>query len=132
MVRFSDLVFTLRSIKHTDAIYKAINYISNNYTEKVSLEDVADEIYLSSAYFSKIFREQTGSNFTQYLNKLHIEKSKSLLRNSRIALVDIAGMVGYEDQSYFSKVFKKITGNSPGKYRDTRGLIESNNQEIHE
>ena len=131
MVRFSDLVFTLRSIKHTDAIYKAIHYISNNYTEKISLEDVADEIYLSSAYFSKIFREQTGSNFTQYLNNLRIEKSKSLLRNSRIPLVDIAGMVGYEDQSYFSKVFKKVTGNSPGKYRDTRGLIESDNQEIH-
>ena len=131
MVRFSNLVFTLRSIKHTDAIYKAIHYISNNYTEKISLEDVADEIYLSSAYFSKIFREQTGSNFTQYLNNLRIEKSKLLLRNSRISLVDIAGMVGYEDQSYFSKVFKKITGNSPGKYRDTRGLIESDNHEIH-
>lgn len=131
MVRFSDLVFTLRSVKHTDAIYKAIHYINNNYAEKFSLEDVAQEIYLSSAYFSKIFREQTGSNFTQYLNKLRIEKSKLLLRNSRIALVDIAGLVGYEDQSYFSKVFKKITGNSPGKYRDTRGLIESDNQEIH-
>ena len=131
MVRFSDLVFTLRSIKHTDAIYKAIHYISNNYTEKISLEDVANEIFLSSAYFSKIFREQTGSNFTQYLNNLRIEKSKSLLRNSRISLVDIAGMVGYEDQSYFSKVFKKVTGNSPGKYRDTRGLIESDNHEIH-
>lgn len=132
MVRFSNLVFTLKSIKHTDAIYKAIHYMSNNFTKKITLEDVSAEIFLSSAYFSKIFKEQTGSNFSQYLNKLRIEKSKSLLRNSRIPLVDIAGMVGYEDQSYFSKVFKKITGNSPGKYRDTRGLIKSNNYEIHE
>ena len=132
MVRFSDLVFTLKSVKHTDAIYKAIQYMSNNFIEKITLEDVAAEIFLSSAYFSKIFKEQTGFNFSQYLNKLRIEKSKSLLRNSRLPLVDIAGMVGYEDQSYFTKVFKKITGNSPGKYRDTRGLIESYNHEIHE
>ena len=106
--------------------------MSNNFIEKITLEDVAAEIFLSSAYFSKIFKEQTGFNFSQYLNKLRIEKSKSLLRNSRLPLVDIAGMVGYEDQSYFTKVFKKITGNSPGKYRDTRGLIESYNHEIHE
>jgi two-component system response regulator YesN len=132
MSRFIDLVFTLKSIKHTDAIYKAIHFISNNFVEKITLEDVASEIFLSPAYFSKIFKEQTGYNFSQYLNKLRIEKSKSLLRNSRIPLVDIAGMVGYEDQSYYSKVFKKITGNSPGKYRDTRGLIESDNSEIHE
>lgn len=132
MVRFSNLVFTLKSIKHTDAIYKAIHYMSNNYVEKITLEDVAAEIFLSSAYFSKIFKEQTGYNFSQYLNKLRIDKSKSLLRSSRIPLVDIAGMVGYEDQSYFSKVFKKITGNSPGKYRNTRGLVESDNHEIHE
>ena len=131
MVRFINLVFILKSIKHTDAIYKAIHYMNNNFVEKITLEDVAKEVFLSSAYFSKIFKEQTGFNFSQYLNKLRIDKSKSLLRNSRIPLVDIAGMVGYEDQSYFSKVFKKITGNSPGKYRDTRGLIESDNYEIH-
>ena len=132
MGRFTDLVFTLKSVKHTDAIYKAIHYISNNFINKITLEDVAAEIFLSPAYFSKIFKEQTGFNFSQYLNKLRIEKSKSLLRNSKFQLVDIAGMVGYEDQSYFSKVFKKITGNSPGKYRDTRGLVESDNHEIHE
>ena len=131
MVRFTNLVFTLKSVKHTDAIYKAIHFMSDNFEEKITLEDVAAEIYLSSAYFSKIFKEQTGSNFNQYLNKLRIEKSKTLLRNSRIPLVDIAGMVGYEDQSYFTKVFKKITGNSPGKYRATRGLVETSNHEIH-
>ncbi len=131
MGRFINLVFVLKSIKHTDAIYKAIHYMSNNFVEKITLEDVAKEVFLSSAYFSKIFKEQTGFNFSQYLNNLRIEKSKSLLRNSRIPLVDIAGMVGYEDQSYFSKVFKKMTGNSPGKYRDTRGLVESSNLEIH-
>jgi two-component system, response regulator YesN len=131
MVRFADLVFSLKSIKHTDVIYKAVHYMNTHLDEKIILDDVAAEILLSPAYFSKIFKEQTNDNFTHYLNKIRIEKSKSLLRNTNIPLVDIAGMVGYEDQSYFSKVFKKITGSTPGKYRDTRGLIETNNHEIH-
>jgi len=131
MIRFSNLVFTLKSVKHTDAIYKAIHFMRSNLSEKITLEDVAAEVFLSPAYFSKIFKEQTELNFTQYLNNMRIEKSKSLLKNSRIPLIDIAGMVGYEDQSYFSKVFKKITGNSPGKYRDSRGFIQSGTHEIH-
>lgn len=131
MVRFTNLVFTLKSIKHTDAIYKAIHFMRNNYSKKITLENVAAEVLLSPAYFSKIFKEQTGNNFSQYLNNLRVDKSKSLLRNSTIALIDIADMVGYEDQSYFTKVFKKITGSSPGKYRDTRGLTGTDKHAIH-
>ncbi len=132
ITRFTDLVFNLKSIKHADIIYKAINYINDNFTKKITLEDVAGAVYLSPAYFSKVFKEQTGSSYTQYLNRLRIEESKTLLRNSTIPLVDIAGMVGYEDQSYFSKVFKKVTGSTPGKYRDSRGFVDTDNQEIHE
>ncbi len=132
ITRFTDLVFSLKSVKHADIIYKAVNYINKNFTKKITLDDVAGAVFLSPAYFSKVFKEQTGSSFTRYLNKLRIEESKTLLRNSNIPLVDIAGMVGYEDQSYFSKVFKKITGSTPGKYRDTRGYVSTDNQEIHE
>ena len=132
IVRFTDLVFTLKSVKHADIIYKAIDFINSNFTKKITLDNVAEAVYLSPAYFSKVFKEQTGSSFTQYLNRLRIEESKTLLRNSGIPLVDIAGMVGYEDQSYFSKVFKKVTGSTPGKYRDTRGYVPPDNQEIHE
>ncbi len=131
ITRFTDLVFTLKSVKHADIIYKAVNFINNNFTDKITLDEVAAAVYLSPAYFSKVFKEQTGSSFTRYLNRLRIEESKTLLRNSSIPLVDIAGMVGYEDQSYFSKVFKKVTGSTPGKYRDTRGYSVTDNQEIH-
>ena len=132
ITRFTDLVFSLKSVKHADIIYKAVNYINHNFTKKITLEDVAGAVFLSPAYFSKVFKEQTGNSFTRYLNKLRIEESKTLLRNSNIPLVDIAGMVGYEDQSYFSKVFKKVTGSTPGKYRDSRGYVSTDNQEIHE
>ncbi|MGL1891314.1 MAG: AraC family transcriptional regulator [Spirochaetaceae bacterium] len=131
MVRFIDFVFDLDKVKHADAIYKSIQYLFEHYTEKVTLEDVASHVYLSPAYFSKIFKEEMNISFKNYLNTLRIDKSKSLLESSDIQLIDIAGLVGYEDQSYFSKVFKKLSGISPGKFRDRRGKILSTNQEIH-
>ncbi len=131
IVRFSDLVFDLRDVKHADAIYQTIQYINKNYAEKVTLDEVASSVYLSPAYFSKIFKEEMKCNFNTYLNQVRINKSKNLLINSKFSLVEIAGMVGYEDQSYFTKVFKKMTGLSPGKYREKRGKIDLETQEIH-
>lgn len=131
IVRFSDLVFDLRDVKHADAIYQTIQYINKNYAEKVTLDEVASAVYLSPAYFSKIFKEEMKCNFNNYLNQVRINKSKNLLVNSKFSLVEIAGMVGYEDQSYFTKVFKKMTGLSPGKYREKRGKIDRDTKEIH-
>jgi two-component system, response regulator YesN len=132
MVRFTDLVFTLKDVKHADVMQKALKHINAHYTEEITLDDVAGAVFLSPTYFSKLFSEEMGCRFTAYLNKIRIEKSKLLLKSSDIALVDIAGLVGYEDQSYFTKVFKRVTGVSPGKYRESGGRSPGSNQEIHE
>lgn len=92
--------------------------------KKITLEEVASYVYLSPSYFSKIFKEEMKVNFNTYLNYVRIEKSKKLLLDDSIVLVDLSNLVGFEDQSYFSKVFKKITGVSPGKYRESRGQIQ--------
>lgn len=120
MNRFTDYVFHFVDVKHADVIYKAIDYIKSHYMQKLTLEDVARAVFLSPAYFSRVFREETGYPFSAYLNKTRIEESKRLLRNEHINLADIAGMVGYEDQSYFTKVFKKMTGMTPLKFRQSR------------
>ncbi len=132
MVRFTDLVFTLKDVKHADVMQRALKYINSHYTEEITLDDVANAVFLSPTYFSKLFSEEMGCRFTAYLNKVRIEKSKLLLKSSDIPLVDIAGFVGYVDQSYFTKVFKRVTGMSPGKYRESGGRASSSNQEIHE
>ena len=61
------------------------------------------------------------TSFTDYLSRTRIERSIELLRDTDMSLLEIAGLVGFEDQSYFTKVFKKETGLSPKKYRDSRG-----------
>ena len=89
--------------------------------KKITLEEVASYVYLSPSYFSKVFKDEMHCNFNSYLNRLRIEKSKQLLLSENVRLVEVSGLVGFEDQSYFSKVFKKLTGVSPGKFRESRG-----------
>ena len=131
MVRFTELVFDLRDVKHADTLQKALRYINAHYTEEITLDDVAGAVFLSPTYFSKLFNAEMKCRFTAYLNRLRIEKSRILLKGTAIPLVDIAGMVGYEDQSYFTKVFKKTVGVSPGRFRESGGRTGSN-LEIHE
>jgi AraC-like DNA-binding protein/ligand-binding sensor protein len=123
MLRFTDLVFNLQDVKHVDVIYKAVDYIKRNYMKKISLTEVANFVALSPSYFSKLFKDETNCNFNQFLNQVRIERSKTALLDNSVPLVDVAFLMGFEDQSYFTKVFKKITGTSPGKYRETRGKI---------
>jgi AraC-like DNA-binding protein len=132
MARFTDLVFTLKDVKHAEVMQRALKYINSHYTEEITLDDVASSVYLSPTYFSKLFSEEMGCRFTAYLNKVRIGKSKLLLKGSALPIVDIAGLVGYEDQSYFTKVFKRVTGVSPGKFRESGGRASASSQEIHD
>lgn len=125
MTRFTDCVFNLTNVKHVDVIFRAVDYVKRNYMKKITLEEVSSHVYLSPSYFSKVFKEEMGSNFNTYLNHVRIEMSKKLLLDDSIVLVDVSNLVGYEDQSYFSKVFKKMTGVSPGKYRESRGQAKA-------
>ena len=97
------------------------SYIDNHFTESLQLKDIAGAHYISRFYLSHIFKEETGDSLFAYINKVRISKSKMLLLDSAVNLVDVAGLCGFDDQSYFTKVFKKATGISPKKYRDTRG-----------
>lgn len=121
MHRYISYVFDFTGIKHVDVIHKATAYIKQHYAGKLTLDEVAGHVYLSKSYLSKIFKEELHCNFASYINNLRVEKSKILLMDHSINLVDLASMVGFEDQSYFTKVFKRIVGVSPGKYRENRG-----------
>jgi two-component system response regulator YesN len=130
--RFTDLVFKLRNAKHADVILKIYRLVDRRYSEKLSLDEAAAEVYLSPAYFSKVFKEETGLSFTQYVNKVRVDKSKEFLADGSLSLVEVAGLVGFEDQSYFTKVFKRVTGLSPGRYRGSGGIHTGDAGEIHD
>jgi Response regulator containing CheY-like receiver domain and AraC-type DNA-binding domain len=119
--RFVGYVFDFRRFEHSDIIFKAVNYMRENLSERVTLEDLALKVNLSRSYLSTIFKQELGSTFTDYINVMRIEKSKEYLLNTSLSLVEIADLVGYSDQSYFTKKFAKLAGMSPGQYRKKRG-----------
>jgi YesN/AraC family two-component response regulator len=121
MNQYIDCIFSLSHKKNIDDIDKAIRYIWQNYSKKITLEDAAKAVYLSPSYFCKIFQRTTGCNFSVYLNRLRIEKSKQLLLRYDLRIADIVSMVGFEDQSYFTKVFKRMCGVSPTHFRRAIG-----------
>ena len=90
---------------------------------KLTLNEVAEYVFLSPSYFSKIFKEEMNYYFNDYLSYVRVEKSKALLLTERISLADIAANIGFYDQSYFNKVFKKITGITPKKFKECSGQI---------
>ena len=114
---FTDCMFEHVPGKNSEVIKKAIKYISKNFADPITLDDVANLVHLNPAYFSTIFKQSTGSSFKEYLNMVRVEESKRLLSNTDYSLIDIAIATGFENQSYFSKVFKKYTGLTPKQFR---------------
>jgi AraC-like DNA-binding protein len=98
-------------------IIRAKEYIHEHQTEELSLGQVAKAVNTSTFYFCKMFKKVTGINFTDYLSRVRIEKSKNLLLNPNLRVSEIAFEVGFQSLTHFNRVFKKILGQSPTEYR---------------
>jgi AraC-like DNA-binding protein len=124
--RFVGYAFDFDKFEHNDVMRKAVDYLRENISEKVALDDLAEYVGLSRSCLSALFKTELGVTFTEFFNLMRIEKSKALLLEQRLSLAEIAGLVGYNDQSYFTKVFARRTGISPGRFRKRgRGVRNS-------
>ena len=106
-----------RQVENRKPIRVAQEYIVSHYSEALKLETVAEIVFLSPAYFSSLFKEETGRSFVNYLTDYRLEKAKDMLRGSRASVQEIASSVGYSDQRYFSKLFRQTVGIKPTEYR---------------
>ncbi|MBO1308399.1 PocR ligand-binding domain-containing protein [Enterococcus sp. 669A] len=105
-----------------DEIQKATQYIQKNISKTITLEEVANHVYLSQYYFSKLFKKETGINFITYLNQQRIERAKILLQQSDLSIETISHNVGFSQASYFCKTFKQFTNTTPATYRKEYNL----------
>jgi YesN/AraC family two-component response regulator len=109
------------ALRHENAeppvITKAKAFIEQNHSEDLSLGAVAKAVNTSTFYFCKMFKKATGINFTEYVSRVRIEKSKNLLLNPNLRVSEIAYEVGFQSLTHFNRVFKKIVGQSPTEYR---------------
>ncbi|MCQ6562155.1 response regulator [Paenibacillus mendelii] len=104
--------------RSSDAIIDSVRqYVSQHYAEELTLQWVSDTYFIHPNYFSRRFKQITGSCFNDYLTRIRVERSKDLLATTTLRINLISQMVGYEDQNYFCNVFRKVTGSSPTCYR---------------
>lgn len=96
----------------------AMKYMRQNYANNIQAADVAGAACVTPNYFSRVFRQETGETFTEWLNKFRVERAKELLKTqSDEKIYEIAEQVGFGDYKYFSFIFKKYTGYSPVTYK---------------
>lgn len=100
-----------------DVVNQIKQYILDHSHEDISLEAIGKIVDLSPFYISKMFKEQLGVNYIDFLTECRIEKAKKLMADPEKSLKEITFEVGYHDPNYFSKVFKKMADVSPTEYR---------------
>ncbi|MBO7639422.1 MAG: response regulator [Treponema sp.] len=111
-------VTKIRTKKENPVIKKVTQYVLDNLSKELSLDNVAQTVNMSSFYLSKMFKEETGETFINYVTDRRLEKSCTLLKETEKSVKEITADVGYNDQNYFSKLFKNKYGLSPTEFRN--------------
>lgn len=96
---------------------RAVRYIEQHFREDLALDQVAEHAGVSQFYLSRMFKQETGHGFLEYLTNLRIEKAKELLTDERLSIRNVATLSGYPNQAYFGKIFRDKVGETPREYR---------------
>lgn len=99
---------------------RVTRYIGEHYTEPLTLQDMADEFFMSREYFSARFKKVVGLGFSEYLNQLRITHAIKLLDRPGMTVTEAAYLCGFNDSTYFATVFKRLHGITPKKYQQSR------------
>jgi YesN/AraC family two-component response regulator len=100
-------------------VRNALQYMRENCAGKLSLQEVADHVYVSQWHLSKLLRKHTGATYLDLVQKYRIDLAKQLLMNPALRVGDVAERTGFSDAAHFSKVFKKVAGQSALTYRNS-------------
>jgi len=98
-----------------------IEYIENNYSSKITIEQLCTMAHISRFHFCHIFKDMTGKSLGEYLNLLRINKAYSMLKDSELNITEVAAACGFDDANYFSRLFKKYKKVSPSTIVNLKG-----------
>ena len=107
-------------VGYSAAIRKALDHINAHYAEDLSLNTVADVVFLNRDYLSRQFKKEVGVNFSEYLMSVRMKQARCLLENSSLRISEVALRVGITNMSYFSTVFHKVFGCKPNDVRKNK------------
>lgn len=100
-----------------EAIDRTVAYIREHLADSLSLAQVAASVHMNPNYFSKLFKQETGKNYIEYVTEARMEWASRLLRETPAKVSEIAKRVGYEDMKHFNQLFKRYSGETPSQYR---------------
>ena len=103
--------------RENETIAEVKRILNKSYWEDISINALAEQVYISPSYLCLLFKQETGSTIKEYLTKIRIEKAADLLDQTDRKVIDICYDVGYRDTKYFSRLFRKQIGTSPAEYR---------------
>ena len=101
-------------------------YIYSHIKERITVEDLADELGVSASYLSRLFKKETGDSVSAYIRARKMEIAKNLLQYSDYSMIDIANRLSFSSQSHFIQQFREFVGMTPKKYRDLNHAIQWN------
>ena len=111
------LSYTEQSATDVSLLSRVLRYVSENYTQPLTLRSLAHTFGISEAHLSRTFSQRISCNFVRYLHNLRIEQAKKLLLTSRRSIIDIALESGFSDIRTFNRVFRELEGMAPSEYR---------------
>ncbi|MDP4098177.1 helix-turn-helix domain-containing protein [Paenibacillus sp. P96] len=100
-----------------DIITEIKEYVSEHYSEPISLADLSARFFINPYYLSQLFKQKTGETYLSYLAQTRINKAKELLIRTDLKVYEICQRVGYSDTQHFARLFEKLTGCKPSEYR---------------
>ena len=103
-----------------ERLEKMLNYLNMNFTEVISLQDLADQVHLSREVCCRLFKKMTGKTITGYLEEYRANKSFSLVQSGQYSMTQITEMVGFSNPSRFASAFRKQFGCNPGEYHSVK------------
>ncbi|WP_162515348.1 response regulator [Paenibacillus pinistramenti] len=120
LARTEELLRLLKENRQENRAVETVKvFIQQHYKEELELSRLADAVYLTPSYLSKLFRTETGETITDYIISVRIERAKELLlKEPGLKTYEVGEQVGYADPAYFNKVFKKMAGCTPKEYRE--------------
>lgn len=125
-----DYTEKMRRISRNDTNSRHIStckeYIYSHIKERITIEDLADELGVSASYLSRLFKKETGDSVSGYIRRQKIEMAKNLLRYSEYSIIEIANRLSFSSQSHFIQQFREYTGMTPKKYRDLNYAVQWN------
>lgn len=115
---YFDILMNFVEVTDNFIINKVISYLYMHVEDPLSLKEIAGDLNISTGYLSSCFKKNMGISVMNYFKKIKIDRSKTLLLDSSMNILDISTLLGFCDQCHFSKTFKSQTGVTPTEWRN--------------